>query len=192
MCKVFQIIVHVIAIYSLLWGVNVATAPMVQAYQEKLAEQEVHSPPKGYDVVCDGNECRLVKKGATKGPKEPEKTPIEPEPLMLWDWASSFDGAIADGKKLNRPVVVVWTMTGCGPCDYLKRVTLKDRDLEKLLAEKYVTVVLRDSPRAGQYGVSRYPRVSMIMPNGKWKTESPGKGPIAFRSMLIKLSILLH
>jgi hypothetical protein len=180
MCKIIQIMVHVIAIYSLLWGVDVVVTPTIQAYQERVAQQEVQAVP-----VKEEPKAVVVPKAEPKQ-EEPKENP----PVFL-DWASSFEGAIQQGKDLNRPVVAVWSITGCHPCELLKKNILPHPDIAPILAERYVLVVLRDSPRAKQYGVNRYPRITMIMPNGKWKTDVPGNSPMAFRSQLIKLSTLL-
>lgn len=68
-------------------------------------------------------------------------------------------GGLSEAMRLastsGRPVVALVTANWCGPCQMLKRTTLKDAAVEKLLGERAVTVHLEDS--ANREDIARLP-----------------------------------
>ncbi len=69
--------------------------------------------------------------------------------------AAGLSEAMRLASTSGRPVVALVTANWCGPCQMLKRTTLKDAAVEKLLGERAVTVHLEDS--ANREDIARLP-----------------------------------
>jgi len=60
--------------------------------------------------------------------------------LLGFDWPSDYKEALQKAKKENKDVYMLITSESCGWCRKFERTTLEDKEVLKLLKERYVLV----------------------------------------------------
>jgi thioredoxin 1 len=95
---------------------------------------------------------RLTGGGAGGG--EPERVP----------WTTDLDAATARSAKENKPVLVYFTASWCGPCQRMKSTTWADERVAAAVGRYLpVKVDIDDQPAvARQFGVQSIPRVEVL------------------------------
>lgn len=83
-------------------------------------------------------------------------------------WHESLEDACRAAAAGNRPVMVVFSGAGCGPCEQLAEITLTDEAVVRRLAEFDSVHVdaFRHSELATRYLVSFYPTVTFLHADG--------------------------
>lgn len=83
--------------------------------------------------------------------------------------AATLDDAIARSAESGLPVFALATAEWCGPCQRLKKDTLSDEDVGRVLSANSVAVILDDATHRDdirRLGVRAYP-TSMIIKDGE-------------------------
>jgi thiol-disulfide isomerase/thioredoxin/YHS domain-containing protein len=97
-------------------------------------------------------------------------------------WKTDFAAAQDEAKKLNRPLVVHFHATWCGPCRKMEREVLNTAQVLKALDAGFIGVkvdVDRNRAVAEKYGVTSMPTDLVIGPDGKVLSKSEGYQPDA-------------
>ncbi len=97
-------------------------------------------------------------------------------------WKTDFAAAQEEAKKLNRPLVVHFHATWCGPCKMMEREVLHSPQVLKTLESGFVAVkvdVGKNRAVTDRYGVASMPTDMIIGPDGKVLSKSEGYDPAA-------------
>jgi thioredoxin 1 len=101
----------------------------------------------------------------------------------------SFQAALTQAGLQKKIVLVDFFTTWCGPCKMLDMVTWRDAGVIKLLRDKTVAVRIdaeKDKALAARYGVSAYPTLALIRPDGTLIDRLVGyKDPTVFTQNFI-------
>ncbi len=97
---------------------------------------------------------------------QPQPTPSPdpkptPPPAPRWDWITDYGTALNLSQKQKRPMLLVFTGSGCAPCKALVRTTLSDPRVGERLAAGWVACVL-DVERDTVIGDAMTPPVRAI------------------------------
>jgi thiol-disulfide isomerase/thioredoxin/YHS domain-containing protein len=95
-------------------------------------------------------------------------------------WKTDFAAAQAEAKKLNRPIVVHFHATWCGPCKRMEREVLDTQQVLKLLDAGFVAVkvdVDRNGEVSKKYGVGVMPTDLILDSAGKVLVKTEGYQP---------------
>lgn len=80
-----------------------------------------------------------------------------------------FDKALEKAGKEKKVVMIDFYTTWCGPCKMLDKSTWPNPDVKKLLMEKTVALKIdaeKNRELSQKYGISRYPQMVFIRPDG--------------------------
>lgn len=83
------------------------------------------------------------------------------------NWRSDYAAAYKEARTLNRPLLIHFYSSDCGPCVTMERTTLHHADVEQRLAEKLVGVSINVSNNENvraQYKVNGWPTDIIIDP----------------------------
>ncbi len=94
-------------------------------------------------------------------------------------WHYSMQSAMKEAKRTGKPIMVDFYATWCGPCKMLDRDTFPN---PKIVRESRNWVLLKiDAEKslklAEKYGVTGFPTVAFLQPNGKLVTGFVGYKP---------------
>jgi thiol-disulfide isomerase/thioredoxin/YHS domain-containing protein len=92
-------------------------------------------------------------------------------------WKTDFASAQDEAKKLNRPLVIHFHTTWCGPCRKMEREVLNTAQVLKALDAGFVAVkvdVDRNRAVAEKYHVTSLPTDMVIGPDGKVLSKTEG------------------
>jgi len=113
-------------------------------------------------------------------------TPVEAKPAKSTSkaaksitWKSSFQAALKEAKRTRKPIMVDFYTTWCGPCKMLDMYTYTH---PKVIAEsrKWVSVKIdaeQQEALAQRYGVTGFPTVLFLKPNGQPAVRTSGFYP---------------
>lgn len=95
--------------------------------------------------------------------------------VIVNDW----DKALADAKRLNKPIYVEFYTTWCGYCKVFERKTLKDEAVKRELSDYFVAVLMDAEQGKGielakQYKVNGYPTHIIVSSSGSLKSTAVG------------------
>ncbi len=87
------------------------------------------------------------------------------------EWHKSYEEALAEAKRTNRPVFVFMQRKEppCRWCELMKNTTLKDSEIEKKIEENFIPLMLtREKRNYPKKLYSRYvPTIYVLSPDGK-------------------------
>lgn len=98
------------------------------------------------------------------------------EKHVLEGWADGYEAGQVKAKELDRPMILLFTASGCGPCRQLKKNVLTKDEVHAALQAGFVPVQIDFSdqsssnpniPIARQYGVQGFPTVLAVSSDGK-------------------------
>lgn len=91
-------------------------------------------------------------------------------------WQSDFAAARAASAQRNKPILLYFTATWCGPCQEMKRTTWADERVAAALADFIPVKIDINEQRqlVEEYHVKGIPRMEVVMPDGNRKLLSEG------------------
>lgn len=101
-------------------------------------------------------------------------------------WTTDYETAVVNSKRSQRPLLLDFGATWCGPCKKLESTTLKDKEVAYTIQNGFIAVKIdvdRNPDLANKWNVKGYPTLIMVAPNG---TE------IARRSGFVEAPALLQ
>jgi len=101
-------------------------------------------------------------------------------------WTTDYESAVNNSKRSQRPMLLDFGATWCGPCKKLEATTLKDKEVAYTIQNGFIAVKIdvdRQPQLADKWNVKGYPTLIMVAPNG---TE------IARRSGFVEAPALLQ
>lgn len=99
----------------------------------------------------------------------------EPTPESVW--MTNFSAALAEAKKLNRPLVVHFYGKSCPPCRLMEREVLHTPQLLKTLDDGFIAVKLdlvKHPKEQARFSVEMMPTDLILSPEGKVLARSEG------------------
>lgn len=94
-------------------------------------------------------------------------------------WRSDYAAAMQQAKDDNKPVLLAFHASWCGPCNQMKKTTYHDADV-MTQAENYITVMIdvdNQNDVAGEYQVSGIPAYIILSPEGEVQERFVGYHP---------------
>jgi len=91
-------------------------------------------------------------------------------------WAKSLEAGLARASETNRPILVKFHATWCGPCQVMDRTVFSEDEVAQALAN-WVPVSIdvdRDSKTADAYGIQGIPAFVVLTPKGEPLTRRDG------------------
>lgn len=87
-------------------------------------------------------------------------------------WRDDFDAALAEAGSSDKPVLLVFSATWCGPCNNMKRNVWSDDEVGKSVAARFVPVHIDvDDPQpaeiANRYSVRTIPAIFVLDADGE-------------------------
>lgn len=85
-------------------------------------------------------------------------------------WRSDLPAALAEARAANKPVLLYFTATWCGPCQYMRRNVFTDAAVARAIDEAYVPVRIDHDTRADlifQYQVDGIPWFGVLDEQGR-------------------------
>jgi thioredoxin-like negative regulator of GroEL len=85
-------------------------------------------------------------------------------------WTTDYEAAVNNSKRSQRPLLLDFGATWCGPCKKLEATTFKDREVSAVIQNGYVAVKIdvdRNPELASKYGVKSYPTIVLVAPDGR-------------------------
>lgn len=84
----------------------------------------------------------------------------------------SWEEALAESKKMQKPIFLDIYATWCGPCKKLAKYTFSDKDVAKYFNSNFINLSLDGEKDLGatladQYGITGYPALLFINSDGK-------------------------
>ena len=95
------------------------------------------------------------------------------EDVELDGWSHGLDEGKARAQEQDRPMVVLFTATWCGPCQLLKQKVLNQPEVASALQAGFVPVKVdmsdarMDDPLIKQYDLRGWPTLIAMTPEGK-------------------------
>lgn len=142
-----------------------------------------------FGKIITGMGYKAVRVLESQNDRSGRATPI-PKAVVPADAPDFFRVAFEGARKLNRPIVIDFWATWCGPCKRLKRETLADTEVAVWLKKvALITVDVDKHPSlAKAYGVVSVPDVFLVGGDGsvvdRLRNFEP---PDAFRARLERL-----
>ncbi len=114
---------------------------------------------------------KVVPAKAEPAATRPQAKPQVARPLTANDvWAQDYARARAQAKALNRPILLHFHATWCGPCQQMERSVLNSSDVLKAIHCSCVAIKI-DSDRypdlIGQFGINALPCDVFVGPDGR-------------------------
>lgn len=88
-------------------------------------------------------------------------------PPSAVQWHSGYEAALTEAKRLDRPLLLVFSAWWCPPCREMKQDVWSDSDVGDLANTAYVPVMIdpnREEDLAAQYKVPSIPRILIVSP----------------------------
>jgi thioredoxin-like negative regulator of GroEL len=85
-------------------------------------------------------------------------------------WTTDYEAAVNASKRSQRPLLLDFGATWCGPCKKLEATTFKDREVSATIQNGYVAVKIdvdRNPELAAKFGVKAYPTIVLVAPDGR-------------------------
>ena len=107
------------------------------------------------------------------------------EPAVSHDYKE----ALARSARESKPILLIFTATWCGPCQYMKKEVYPSADVQRI-ADRYVWVMLDVDNRENRslhdkYGVRGIPNIVITDSNGRVKNRQIGSSsPVEFANFL--------
>lgn len=104
------------------------------------------------------------------------RAPGSTQPVHLDGWTEGLDAGKALAAEQDRPMIVLFTASWCGPCQTLKHEVLSQESVADELSEKFVAVKIDLTDRSSsnpnnavaiRYGVAGIPAVIAIDADGQ-------------------------
>ena len=95
---------------------------------------------------------------------------------IIEGWADGMEAGQDMAQKADRPMIVLFTASWCGPCQLLKSDVLTQPAVKDMLQQDFVAVQVDFSDRSAsnpnhaylqRYGVSSFPTVIAMTPDGQ-------------------------
>lgn len=110
------------------------------------------------------------------------------------DWRTNLDDALAEAKRVNRPLLLDFTADWCPPCKMMKRVTFSQQNVKEHLEANYVPVRLdmtlrnETTQKLGmRFGIQYLPTLLVLSPEGEEiRRESGGMDAETFLAWIKK------
>ena len=105
-------------------------------------------------------------------------------------WRSDFDAALAEARRLNRPLLVHFYADWCGPCRQMEQNVLRREQVQRELRRLVVPVKVntdRAPAVAERYHIDQLPTDLYLEPDGTPLVESSGyRGANEYVSAAVK------
>lgn len=87
----------------------------------------------------------------------------------LLDWITDYEKAKQLQKETNKPILVDFSPDWCEECQYIKKNIFQNGRIAKKLASEYVPITLGRGPTSLLLGVTEFPTVVVVYPDGHTK-----------------------
>jgi thiol:disulfide interchange protein len=84
------------------------------------------------------------------------------------NWNSDYDSAMAQAAQQNKPILVAFSATWCGPCQTMKKTVYHDPEVVKV-SQSFVPIFIdtdENGELAREYGVRGIPSYFLLQPDG--------------------------
>jgi len=108
------------------------------------------------------------------------------------DWQTDLDGALAQAKSANKPLLLDFTADWCPPCKMMKRVTFSQLHVKEYVEANYIPVRLDMTHRSAltqklgtRFAIKYFPTLLVLSPEGvETRRESGGMDAETFLAWL--------
>jgi len=88
----------------------------------------------------------------------------------LAGWTTDYENAVINSKRSQRPLLLDFGATWCGPCKKLDATTLKDKDVAYTVQNGFIAVKIdvdRNRELTDKYQVKGFPTMIIVAPDGR-------------------------